>query len=302
MLLLAAAAAASGSGRRAPHHQAPAWGGTHDDPAPPPACDNCGPINGYPTGCQTACGTLEASHHSQALELHAGGGCLNCSGVVCTADVAPDTSPPAVLPPGAAPAPMARTIQVALGWEHTRAYHTLLLPARHGAVPGPWPVLVELPGNYCGPGGGAVMANSTGDDCDGSWSAQGWGAGAYTGRYALPRAFPTVAHSCCAPGRSCGQCRCPALPPEHDLRDAPVPCAAHARDFCNQHLAAGLRPVQPVRRTAHANRVLSPTPPAYPTQALFHAERHPHTDDVWCCLARQVHLADAALPDGGPRC
>ena len=43
--------------------------------------------------------------------------------------------------------------------------------------------MVEMPGNWCGPGGGAVLPNSTGNDCDGTWTSQGWGAGADTGAY-----------------------------------------------------------------------------------------------------------------------
>lgn len=81
---------------------------------------------------------------------------------------------------------MARVMAVARGWEHTRAYHTLLLPRNFQATAGrppardtaPWPVLVEFPGNYCGPGGPAEL-----DGCGSSWTMQGWGAGAYTGEY-----------------------------------------------------------------------------------------------------------------------
>jgi len=140
--------------------------------APPPAPTSCPALHGVPTQLESAC----------AAGKPPSTGCLFCNGTVCTGSVAADTTPPLIPPQGAPPAAMQRVIQVAKGWERTSVYHTLLLPRGEKPRNG-WPVLVELPGNYCGPGGGAVMPNSSGDDCDGSWSAQGWGAGADTGDY-----------------------------------------------------------------------------------------------------------------------
>jgi len=131
---------------------------------------------GYPPMCEPAC--RAAGSHEPS--------CLDCRNTTCTSSVASDTRPPPTKRLGIAPTPMSRVMLVAPGWEHTRAYHTLLLPRRHGVATSgggvggerTWPVLVELPGNYCGPGGPVDL-----DGCGSEWTMQGWGAGAYTGQY-----------------------------------------------------------------------------------------------------------------------
>ena len=69
-------------------------------------------------------------HHATSGSASAGGGCLNCSGTVCTMSIANDTAPPTTEPLGAAPAPGKRVVLTARGWEHTEAFHTLLVRPR----------------------------------------------------------------------------------------------------------------------------------------------------------------------------
>lgn len=69
----------------------------------------------------------------------------------------------------------ARVVATAAGWDHTKVYHTLMLPTATSRPSTGWPLYVEFPGNYCGPGG------PEGPDCGSEWTMQGWGLGAYRG-------------------------------------------------------------------------------------------------------------------------
>lgn len=118
--------------------------------------------------------------------MHAGGAsraqisiddCLVCTDVVCTATVPTDSGPPSTSTRGTAPAPLRRVMVTASNWLHTEVWHTLYLPDGT-PPPGGWPVLVEFPGNYCNAG-----AEEQYNDCGGNWTMQGWGAGAYTGKF-----------------------------------------------------------------------------------------------------------------------
>ena len=114
------------------------------------------------------------------------GGCLNCTGVVCTMSVPSDTAPPETSPPGAAPGPGRRVQLTATGWGHTKVRHTLLLPEEFElARREPWPMLVELPGNGCGFGGPWPR------DCGSNWTAQGWGVSQGRGAVWLTLPFVT---------------------------------------------------------------------------------------------------------------
>jgi len=114
------------------------------------------------------------------------GGCLNCTGVVCTMSVPSDTAPPETSPPGAAPGPGRRVQLTATGWGHTKVRHTLLLPEEFElARREPWPMLVELPGNGCGFGGPWPR------DCGSKWTAQGWGVSQGRGAVWLTLPFVT---------------------------------------------------------------------------------------------------------------
>lgn len=76
------------------------------------------------------------------------------------------------------PTPGLRVVDTAVGWEHTAVSHTILLPTTGPRPASGWPVLVEYPGNYCGPGGAASAT-----DCGSEWTMEGWGLGAATGTF-----------------------------------------------------------------------------------------------------------------------
>lgn len=132
--------------------------------------------------CQPSCagesGGTKCVHGTDYRDSFAGkgskvalqGGCLNCSGVVCTMSVRGDTAPPETAPLGQPPRPGKRVQLTAPGWEHTKVRHTLLLPEEFNPSRKElWPMLVELPGNGCGYGGPWP------EGCGSNWTAQGWG-------------------------------------------------------------------------------------------------------------------------------
>jgi hypothetical protein len=125
------------------------------------------------TGGPSCAGGSTTQQQQPPLQLpRAGTRCLNCSGTVCTMSVLNDTAPPETEPLGAVPAPGKRVMLTAAGWAHTKAFHTLLLPAEWTTAEKSWPLLVEFPGNGCGPGGPAEL-----NDCGSIWTTQGWGVG-----------------------------------------------------------------------------------------------------------------------------
>ena len=160
------------------------------------APQSCGPIpTGYPAQCQKACtlGESDESAHRRWLSrrndtggapagMLAAGACAECSGMVCVASEEGGRDPPDTAPLGTKPQPEARVMAVAPGWEATKVHHTLLLPGAggHKKPAGGWPVIVEYPGNWCGP---TRPSHDLGRDCDSSWTSQGWGAGADSGRF-----------------------------------------------------------------------------------------------------------------------
>jgi hypothetical protein len=132
-----------------------------------PACQNATPPGPNCSGSRSRHLSSPSADSSSSSRV-----CLRCAGTVCTMSVPADTNVPETARRGTLPAPGKRVVLTAAGFEHTQAFHTLMLPREwsNATKTKKWPVLVEFPGNGCGPGGPPEL-----NDCGSVWTCQGWG-------------------------------------------------------------------------------------------------------------------------------